>query len=543
MKKFRLLLLVLALSIGFVPVQKLSVYAATKNVSPDSSTDGSSDTSTDTSTTEEDSNNTSTDTTDTTTVDVNSSVGLCDNWATPVATYGQSVDIVLPLVNLDKYKITNVIVTPELSTDTNAWPFEIEKSSYTTELTELLGSNDIADKLERRQEITYTFKTRKDVTTGYQKITFALEYTDINGTKQTGTIDLFIKTVGAPGSGNGSDDSTATPRLIVSGFTTDPAEVNAGNNFNLNLHIKNTSSITAISNLQLDLQAVAEGSDEQTSSAAFLPVQGSSTLFVNRIKPGETKDVSIAMNAKADLSQKPYVLDIKMAYQDSNNKEYSSDASVSIPVKQQSRFEVSNMEVMPQSIPIDSQSNVTFSIYNTGKTKLYNVSVKFEGASVTGGDTYIGNIESGATGNVDTMLTGATATTDDGSIKVIISYEDEAGKVSTSEQKINLTVTDEAMNNEAGGDFTDGPMIEKKSAFPLFIILIILFVVIAAIVAAIILLLARKKKKALLEEESFVDNFDFNDTEGKNDSLSDNWASEKDGNTVSEKEGGDHENS
>ena len=33
----------------------------------------------------------------------------------------------------------------------------------------------------------------------------------------------------------------------------------------------------------------------------------------------------------------------------------------------------------------------------------------------------------GETGNVDTMLSGIAATTDDGNVKVIINYEDENG--------------------------------------------------------------------------------------------------------------------
>ena len=66
------------------------------------------------------------------------------------------------------------------------------------------------------------------------------------------------------------------------------------------------------------------------------------------------------------------------------------------------------------------QSNVMFQIYNTGKTTLYNVQVKFEADSVEGGDTFIGNLAPGATGNVDAMVNGIAATTDDGSVKAVL---------------------------------------------------------------------------------------------------------------------------
>ena len=53
---------------------------------------------------------------------------------------------------------------------------------------------------------------------------------------------------------------------------------------------------------------------------------------------------------------------------------------------------------------VGEQSNVMFQIYNTGKTTLYNVQVKFEADSVEGGDTFIGNLAPDATGNVDAMV-------------------------------------------------------------------------------------------------------------------------------------------
>ena len=83
---------------------------------------------------------------------------------------------------------------------------------------------------------------------------------------------------------------------------------------------------------------------------------------------------------------------------------------------------------MPEAIEVGNEANVMFSIYNVGKTKLYNVSVKFEADSICGGDTFIGNMDPGATGNVDAYLAGQAATMDDGTVKIIISYEDEEGK-------------------------------------------------------------------------------------------------------------------
>ena len=55
---------------------------------------------------------------------------------------------------------------------------------------------------------------------------------------------------GSEASGNGS-----VPRVIVTGFSTDPAEVRAGSNFKLTIHLKNTSKMK-VSNMLFDLPAL-----------------------------------------------------------------------------------------------------------------------------------------------------------------------------------------------------------------------------------------------------------------------------------------------
>ena len=59
---------------------------------------------------------------------------------------------------------------------------------------------------------------------------------------------------------------------------------------------------------------------------------------------------------------------------------------------------------------------------------MYNVQVKFHADSIEEASAFVGNLQSGATGNVDVMLTGAAATMDDGTITMEISYEEEAAR-------------------------------------------------------------------------------------------------------------------
>ena len=421
------------------------------------------------------------------------------NWVTPVATYSQRVNVVLPIVNMAKEDATDVIVTPVLDTDPENWPFDIEQSSYTVKLDRLAGENANGDAMARRQEITWNFKTRKDVTSGYKKIAFNVQYTNSAGEQVNTTLNTYVKAVGAPGSGTG--DTTSTPRLIVTGFDTNPEQVRAGDTFTLTVHMKNTAKRTAVSNVEFTLKAATEGKDADAVYEAFLPVAGSSTIYVESIPAGGTTDLVIDMKAKADLAQKPYVLNIDMKYEDEKLKEFTASSSVSIPVYQEARYEISEPEVMPSSIDVGSESNVMFSIYTTGKTTLYNVSVRFEGDSVSGGEAFVGNIQSGGTGNVDTMLTGVAPTTDDGIIKAIISFEDNETNKTEVEKELTLYVSEPVYDDMDMNDYDMSD--DTKSGLPIWAKILLVLVVIAAIVAAVIIVKKKKKARAasLLEDE------------------------------------------
>lgn len=447
--------------------------------------------------------------------DVN--ISLLDNWGTPVATYGQTVNIVLPLVNLGTDNLTNIIVTPELSTNTEEFPFEIEKTSYNTYIKDLPGSSCGLSPMDRRREVTYSFKTRDDVSSGYQKLSFSVTYTLPSGETETTVIDSFFETVGKNGAASGDGEKTSTPRLIVSGFTTNPETVKAGDTFTLTLHITNTSKATSVNNIAFDLQAPTEGKDESSEGAAFLPVSGSSIIFVDSIAAGATKDISIELESRADLSQKPYVITVNMEYEDGNYNAYTADASVSIPIKQEAKFEIGTIDVMPASISVGSESNVMFSINNTGKTVLYNVNVTFEGASISGGESFLGNIEIGGTGNVDAMLTGAAVTEDEGKIKAIVSYEDESGNANTKEKEFELFVSEEVLDDfsmdEAMMDET--MLMEEESSSGSKIGIIVGIVVVAAVLIAVVVIVILKKKKKKNNEF-----FDLDEGENDNNELS-----------------------
>ena len=294
----------------------------------------------------------------------------------------------------------------------------------------------------------------------------------------------------------------------MTGFETNPSQVFAGDTFTLTIHVQNTAKDTAVTNVLFDMQAAQEGEDKTNIYSAFLPTSGASSVYMDRIGANTAADIVIEMTAKADLAQKPYVLDVNMKYDAGTTFDLTDKASVSIPISQESRFDTSIPEVVPADITVGSQSNVMFSIYNTGKTTLYNVQVKFHADSVDEASAFVGNLQSGATGNVDVMLTGIAATMDDGTVTMEISYEDDAGKVTTTEKTITLYVTeamfddmmmgDDMMGDDMmGGDMMGGDMMEEqKGSGKLLTVGIIAGIVVVALIGGVVFLKIRMKKKA-----------------------------------------------
>lgn len=307
------------------------------------------------------------------------------------------------------------------------------------------------------------------------------------------------------GSGGETSDAPAdasVPRVIVTGFDTAPATVKAGDDFRLTIHLKNTSKKTAVRNMLFDLQAPASGADEAAEAPAFLPTSGSSSIYLEGIPAGGTKDISIELNSRADLIQKPYSITMSMLYENKNAEQFESQSSLAIPVTQEARFEFSDIQIMPDTAEIGEEANITCSIYNLGRVKMYNVKVGFEGDAIEGQELFLGNLESGATGMVDGIVTALAESYEENNCRLVLSYEDDAGNVMETKQEFTMTVTQPADDMVMEDDF---PVMdeEEPDGHTGLIIALIAGIVLAGGTAAVVIIRRRKKKSDREEEEWF----------------------------------------
>ena len=448
---------------------------------------------------------------------VNSNVILGGKeYDTAIANAGAECTIAVPLVNLGTTDVTNVVITPVLSEDVKSWPFEISRTDYSQTLEKLEGTTSGKETLKRKHTFRWTLKTRKDAVTGYTKIAFNVTYNEADGSKGSVAFDYYVQVNGVSAETpqeETNDGKISTPRVIVTGFTTTPEEVYAGDTFKLTLHLKNTSKQTAVSNMLFDIQGTQEGTDAANTYAAFLPTAGSSTIYVDRIGADSTKSITIELKSKADLAQKPYVVTVEMEYEDKDANAFTETASVSVPIKQEAKVDLSSISLMPEMLEVGNEANVMFSIYNVGKTKLYNVNVKFEADSVSGGEVFLGNLDPGATGNVDAYVMAEAVTADDGTVKILISYEDEEGKQAVLEETMTLFVSEPYYEDVYMDDMMMGDMEEESKGISGWLIGGIAVVAVLGAAAAVVIL--KKKKRAKRQEQEELEIIELLDDENE----------------------------
>lgn len=452
---------------------------------------------------------------------------------TPSYKAGEKVTLTIKVENQGRVPALNVRIAPMIDKE-QEWPFELKNMNEELLLGEI--------KETQFTEAKWEWTVRKDVETKAYKAVFRISYDDGNQEYKEDK-SIHIKTTaeekpetqkpeeqkpsvpepekpsvpepplsdggdiynGEPivsGGGSGEPANPSVPRVIVTGFNTEPGVVNAGSNFKLIVHVKNTSTSTAVSNMLFDFQAPSAGTEAAAEAPAFLPASGASSVYLDSIPAGGTRDISIDLNARADLVQKPYSISLNMKYEDRNAAQFEGSSSLAIPVQQAARFEFSEIEISPGSIEVGEEANITCSLYNTGRTKLYNVKVKFSGEGISAKEVFVGNVDSGSTGMIDGMLLGEKEMMPGSKCKMIVTYEDETGKESVKEETFEL----EVMPAMEDVDMMMDVPVEEKS-FP--IVPVVVGVVLVIVIGVIIFMIRNKKKKqALAEEEELLNEVD-----------------------------------
>ena len=422
---------------------------------------------------------------------------LGENQSTPSANYSEVMNFDVNVRNTGYKTAYDVRVDMVLSEDITKFPFEINDGNYDRQMGNMNPDQTVA--------VPFSMAVREKAKSGYYPIKFKIRYRENeNGNFAAPIEDTFYVRV----YGKDEDDSLDSEagenertkaRIIVDSFETDPAEIYAGQDFTLKVRMKNASNSIAASNILFTFE-----SETVSDSPVFTTVNGSNSVVVNSLAPGASDTLTIKFSSSPTAEQRSYTITINEQYDSPEFKNAKEAVKIAVGLKQEARLNTGTIEVMPDAISVGEESNVMFSINNTGKVMLYNVNAVFEADSIQKNEAYVGNIEPGKSGNVDTMINGIAPTTDDGKVKLSITYEDENGKVSTVEKEIQLMVNEDQSMDESNVDDTwnsDDVQPEPSTTDKLKHLAIPVGIVGVVLAAVILVVIRRKKKKAGMDDE------------------------------------------
>ena len=422
---------------------------------------------------------------------------LGENQSTPSANYSEVMNFDVNVRNTGYKTAYDVRVDMVLSEDITKFPFEINDGNYDRQMGNMNPDQTVA--------VPFSMAVREKAKSGYYPIKFKIRYRENENGNFAAPVEatFYVRVYGKDeddslDSEAGENERTKA-RIIVDSFETDPAEIYAGQDFTLKVRMKNASNSIAASNILFTFE-----SEAVSDSPVFTTVNGSNSVVVNSLAPGASDTLTIKFSSSPTAEQRSYTITINEQYDSPEFKNAKEAVKIAVGLKQEARLNTGTIEVMPDAISVGEESNVMFSINNTGKVMLYNVNAVFEADSIQKNECYVGNIEPGKSGNVDTMINGIAPTADDGKVKLSITYEDENGKVSTVEKEIQLMVNEDQSMDESNVDDTwnsDDVQPEPSTTDKLKHLAIPVGIVGVVLAAVILVVIRRKKKKAGMDDE------------------------------------------
>lgn len=424
----------------------------------------------------------------------------------PVTGSGDSVnaleilDLKTSMATVTASDIFDVSVTVKNTGTVNAEQIKVSADG-TDALLPVTQNLFIVSKLAPGESRTLNFKFQPSPDAKRGSVPIVIKVESADGSGNNAAISQAVSVFVDADSSSSSDPNKNVPKIIVESYSYEPQQVKAGEQFTLFMSFRNTHSSKTIRNIKGSFN-VEEKSNE--TGNVFTPVDCSNTFFIDEIRPRDTYDWTLNLYTIPDAQSKTYTVNIAFEYEDERGNPYTAQEIIGIPVYQPSRFEISDI-YLPSEAYIGEPVYINFSLYNMGKTDLYNVKMTFQSDDFTADpmSSYFGNFTSGYQEYCELNLIPMNPGLGKG--KILVEYETTSGEHMSYEKEFSLNVV-EMPSMDPGfpvdGGFPDPGMEageEGGSFFGSVWFFVIIGVVVAGVVVAIIIVARKRKKNKELE--------------------------------------------
>lgn len=375
---------------------------------------------------------------------------------TPSGDYGDQLEVRLPLTCTNGY-VYDLKVTPVLSNDIEKFPFDIDLVDYTLSYPGSIGRGQVV-------EFLYHLRLSKKATVGVKQVDFNVTYRNDEGDLKSGTVSLFVNVRKGLSPTSDKDTTTSVPKLIIESYKLSSDKIYAGETFDLEFTIKNTSDSTNLQNVQIHIKDAGE-------TATIVPASGgSNTLYISKIGKGQSSSQKVSLQTAPDAAAKAYTLNVDFSYESaSTNAAHTANETIAVPILQKIRLKCDEPTVYDDVSYLDSSTSMSIKMYNMGRSSIYNCIVDVEGNGLKLEESYFGGtLSAGSTLAADISVIPSEAGDIQGT--VVISYEDVYGEPGEERLPFTLHVEDpnagmenmegmEGMGGEGmGGEGMEGGM-------------------------------------------------------------------------------------
>ena len=363
---------------------------------------------------------------------------------TPSGDYGDQLEVRLPLTCTNGY-VYDLKVTPVLSNDIEKFPFDIDLVDYTLSYPGSIGRGQVV-------EFLYHLRLSKKATVGVKQVDFNVTYRNDEGDLKSGTVSLFVNVRKGLSPTSDKDTTTSVPKLIIESYKLSSDKIYAGETFDLEFTIKNTSDSTNLQNVQIHIKDAGE-------TATIVPASGgSNTLYISKIGKGQSSSQKVSLQTAPDATAKAYTLNVDFSYESaSTNAAHTANETIAVPILQKIRLKCDEPTVYDDVSYLDSSTSMSIKMYNMGRSSVYNCIVDVEGNGLKLEESYFGGtLSAGSTLAADISVIPSEAGDIQGT--VVISYEDVYGEPGEERLPFTLHVEDPnaGMENMEGMEGTEG---------------------------------------------------------------------------------------